>query len=358
MSEQTNVGDVPFEVRPHHLLCAVCAVAGCSNPPCGLQEAERIRKAIKADAYLPLSLVVDLDVARVHYRDIYLGGGAGMADFRRRQLDYVGRTKDLEVMRRLGLRPNTVHPAAEVVPLLFQRIESLEGICFFSGEPSPNWPECPCARQDYFKQVRGDGKYYSLAQRTELGETLDGKGMFSLLPIRTRAEMAQAKQESRKSIGKADRLFVLPAHLLCLLCAWAGGMLDKGPLAVDNLFEILEKIRNNPDMPVTLVEGICMVCDPCSGYDLERNLCMHGFVRIQLRNLMVLRKLGLAPGATLKARDLFKLLFERIETAREICGWGDMQSTSPIWGACGGATSGNYERVRQRGVDSLFAAAR
>ena len=118
--------------------------------------------------------------------------------------------------------------------------------------------------------------------------------------------------------------------------------------------EILHKIRNNPDIPVTLVEGICMICDPCSGYHVERNLCMHGFVRTQLRNLMVLRKLGVAPGATLKASDLFELLFERIKTAREICGWGDMQTTSPIWGVCGGATRGNYERVRERGVESFF----
>lgn len=346
----TRRGEKVLDVPAHHLLCAVCVVGGCKDPPAGIRTINRIIRTTRAHPAAPLRLLADIEVCRAHYNDVYSGGGrrTGVPDFRPRQRDIVGRFRDLWVMRRLGLRPNAVHPALDVIKRLFSRIKSLEGICYQRRKSSDNWPECPHARKGYFKKVRGNGKY-----DVRLGEKLEGKGPYALLPIRTRAEMRQAKKESCKTIAEADRLFVRAHHLMCILCSWAAGHLET-PLAEDNLQEVLARMREDPDISVTVTEGCCMVCDPCPHYWADGNLCLHSEIKDQLKDLLVFRKLDLRPGATLKAGDLYKLLFRRVKSPKEICGWGDMEETSPLWGICGTCRTGGYERVRDSGSLQKF----
>ncbi|MHB0877951.1 MAG: hypothetical protein ACYC5O_18090 [Anaerolineae bacterium] len=64
-----------------------------------------------------------------------------------------------------------------------------------------------------------------------------------------------------------------------------------------------------------------------------------------MRDLMILPRLGLRPGDTLPAREMYALLFDRISKATEICGWGDMKNVTSERLCCGGATSGDYERA-------------
>ena len=49
-------------------------------------------------------------------------------------------------------------------------------------------------------------------------------------------------------------------------------------------------------------------------------------LRDQKKDLDVLQKLGLKYGDTLPARQLFQLLYERIPSTRDICGYGDGQT--------------------------------
>jgi hypothetical protein len=60
----------------------------------------------------------------------------------------------------------------------------------------------------------------------------------------------------------------------------------------------------------------------------------------------MLQKLGLQFGSSLKARELFRLIFERIPTTKEICG-RDNTAPSVWWDPCGESnrTQGqpNYE---------------
>ena len=63
------------------------------------------------------------------------------------------------------------------------------------------------------------------------------------------------------------------------------------------------------------------------------------------------QKLGLMPGATLPARELIDLLFGRIPSTRDICGYGDGIVRSEEWAICSDP-EGNpgYARARQAGL--------
>jgi hypothetical protein len=58
-------------------------------------------------------------------------------------------------------------------------------------------------------------------------------------------------------------------------------------------------------------------------------------LRDQKKDLDVLQKLGLTYGDTLPARKLYKLLYERISSTRDICGYGDGEERAPEWRVCG-----------------------
>ena len=78
-----------------------------------------------------------------------------------------------------------------------------------------------------------------------------------------------------------------------------------------------------------------MACDPCSVYYPPENVCYHVHFKNSLRDLMILERLGLAPGAELPASELYALVFERISSLKEICGWRDGSNTALFWAPCG-----------------------
>jgi len=95
------------------------------------------------------------------------------------------------------------------------------------------------------------------------------------------------------------------------------------------------------------------VCDCCDGFNPETGRCVHsgGLIRDYKKDLDVFQKLGLMPGATLPARELFDLLFERIESTTEICGYGDDLVISQEWTICGGpGGNSGYVATRKTGV--------
>ena len=348
-SKLTRPDAGPLAVRAHHLLCAVCARGGCPKPPPGRQIINRLLKTIWQYPYAELKIAADADVVRGHYSAAWGKGEANTsrrlpANFRERSADYDGRRKDLEVLRRLGIPPNSVLPAYWAYRLLFLRAPSLEGICRTSSPPSEAWPECPWARKGYYEKIAGEAPA-GLAEQTRLGEKLDGKGIWAMLRPRTRQDMKHDKQISARSIAtEAKRLFIRPNHLLCILCTAQ----KEDPLIHDNLVELRKRMEADPDIPVTLVEGCCMVCDPCNVYHPAEHLCYAAHIKNPLRDLMVLERLGLPPGATLPARELYQLIYDRIGSLREICGWADETNTAPFWGRCGNYQSDALKRAREK----------
>ena len=169
---------------------------------------------------------------------------------------------------------------------------------------------------------------------------------------RTDAEMAAYRERNVEAIRTGGRLYIRPHHLMCFACGYAGGEND-APRPNDTLFELFERIRNEPDVPVTLVEGCCMACDCCDGFDPATGRCVHagGLIRDYKKDLDVFQKLGLMPGATMPARELIALIFERIPSTRDVCGYGDGVLTSHEWAICSdGDGNAGYAKTRKTGV--------
>lgn len=343
-SKLTRTDAEPFEVRAHHLLCAICVRGGCDSPPAGRHLIDRLLKTIWQYPYVSLKITADIDLNRMHYLDLYTHRGQRSLpkNYEKRRADYAGRRKDLETLRRLGIAPNTVLPAYLVYTILFRRAPTLEGICRSSSPTSDAWPECPHARKGYYEKITGE-RSYSSKEITELGEALDGKGIWAIIRPRTREDMSAAKIASVTQIQKADRLFIRPHHLLCILCTADA----QEPFIYDNLVELRKRMEDNPNIPVTLTEGCCMVCDPCFEYHPGENLCIRTHIKDQLRDLNMLEKLGLKPGDTLSARELYERIYARIGSLRDICAWGDELDTAPFWSPCGGWKSEYFEKARR-----------
>lgn len=322
----------PLAIPAHMLLCAVCARGGCKNPP-ARRKVQELLKALWKYPYLSLKLCADVDVQRAHFYDEFEGRNKARLpkDLARRRADYAWRRKDLEVCRVLGIMPNTEIPAFFAYDILFNRQKTLEGICRTGSQKSKDWPECPYARKGYYEKIAG-GRRYLLEDQTRLGEKLDGQGIWAMLRARTRKDMKGAKDRSAKFLmEKADRLYMRPQHALCILCRMDA---DK-PLIEDNLIEMRRRMEADPNIPVTLVEGCCQVCDACNEYHPGEHICYHTHVKNNLRDLMILERLGLPPGATLPAHKLYEMIYKRIRSLKEICGWRDGSNTAPFWAPCG-----------------------
>jgi len=334
-----------LDVRGHHLLCAVCVRGGCRTPPSGMKAVNRLLRFIGRFPYAPLRITADADLIQAHYLDAHAGRGRALPkSFAARSADYVARLKDLEVCRRIGIYPNSVMPAFEAYRMLFRSTSDVRAICGGPAPKSKSWPGCPHATKGYFAKVQSGGTGGSLAQQTALGQK--SRGIWLLLPARTRKAMARAKKRSARFITeKADRLFIRPEHLLCILCACG----KQEPLIEDNLVELRKRMEADPEIPVTLSEGCCMVCDPCNVYHPGEHLCYSAHPKNVLRDLRMLEVLGLPPGATLPARELYRRIFERIHALKDICGWGDGSNYAPMWAPCGGFQGAALSEAKAEG---------
>jgi hypothetical protein len=226
--------------------------------------------------------------------------------------------------------PGDTRRARWLYELLFERIDSPARICACD---TPGWEGCPNAASGVYERVRE-------------------QGWQTMVHARTREEMDESRRESARRIAEGDRIFLRPHHMMCLACWYAGGE-GTGPRPNDTLFEILERLRREPTVPLTLIEGTCEACYCCDGFDPATTRCTHagGLIRDYKKDLDVFRKLGLAPGATMPARDFIRLLFERIPSTRDICGYGDGIVRSEEWRICGDpAGSPGYARTRETGM--------
>ena len=337
----------PYAIQAHHLLCAVCARAGYADPPCGRKAVAALLEALWSYPFLPLLIQADVDVARAHYAGVYeqCKEHPLPTDFAARNAAAAERRKDLEVCRLLGIYPNTVLPAYHAYLILFSRLPTLEGMCCALSGDTAVLPECPNARSGGYERIVSAPRT-GLQQQNNQGEELAGEGIWAMVRPRTRQEMHAAKQTSAAFIReKAQCLYIRPAHALCILCTRQA----MEPLNEDNLVELRQRMEADPGIPVTLSEGCCMVCDPCNVYHPGEHLCYHAHPKNVLRDLRMLEILGLAPGTTLPARELYRRIFEKIPHCSTVCGWGDGSDTTPFWAPCGSWQTTALEDARAEG---------
>jgi hypothetical protein len=244
--------------------------------------------------------------------------------------DVLNRKRDLDVLQKLGLVPGSTRRARYLYTLLFERIATPDGICAYD---TPGWEGCSLAR---------DGAYESVRDR----------GWDAVVYRRSDEEMQEYRRRSAERIATGDTLCVRAHHLMCLSCWYAGGE-GKGPRPNDALYEILQRVRQQPDVPIALIEGCCVACDCCDGFHPETSRCVHsgGLIRDYKKDLDVLQKLGLMPGTTLPAKEAFALIFARIPSTRDICGYGDGVVTSEEWRICGEPDGRpGYAKTRETGI--------
>ncbi len=323
-------GPSTLNVRPYQLMCVVCRIgAGCTGD-LGDPRLTAILDAVRHDPKLPLSLRCNVDT-------VYCYQNPGHAEDTA-EGELFNAKRDLDIVQKLGLVPGDSRPAIDMFERVLAQIPQSRGICGYGTHTSDIWRGCPQAES---------GSY-------EKGRAL---GINALIPPRDPQEKVQYKQKSAAAIYEAHTLQIRPHHLLCMSC-FHGGQEHLAPLEEDNLFEAIDVIQRQPDVPVTLIAGVCMICPPCGKYDPANKLCVGGrsmALRDQKKDLDVLQKLGLKYGDTLPARTLLKLLYERILSTRDICGYGDGQTRASEWSICSGAEKDDaYQKARaaQLGIKS------
>ena len=316
-------------VRPYQLMCLFCRLVrkGRKEAYFHEQRLDDIQAAIALNPAVPLSLRCNTDTAYSYQspgRKFDTPGGSDYNDLR-----------DLSVLRKLGAVPGDTRPAADYLEQVPSAIPSCSGICAYPAANAPGWHACPfAATGNYERGLAGGAR--SLVQR------------------RPPAERKAAKKASRRLCYGASRLKIRPHHLLCMTCFHKGRPAGElAPIQEDNLFECIAAMQKNPDIPVELVAGPCMVCPPCPAYYPASNLCIGGrsmALRDQKKDLDTLRRLGMRYGAVLPAKELLTRLYASVRSTRQVCGCGDGIIRSPEWDGCGRKGNKAYAQGRAAGL--------
>jgi len=305
-------GDECVTLRPHHLMCLYCLKGGGDPPDREEWKLDEVLEKIGKDRNLLITLQTAFNC---------IGGPTTQPTM----YDPATRRKDMQVLQKLNLAPGDTRSAYWLLELAIRRfIPNLWGICNLGGETGPAWKECPVAHTEAYHQGIEAG----------------------IAPLRSEEEKAEAKRVSCEEIEKCGRLRIRAHHLLCIMAFW-GRYLDE-PIAADNLWEPLVRMRENPDIEIELIEGACQVCPPCGVYDPKRGICDGGCgLRDRLKDLNTFQRLGLAPGDVRTARELYDMIWARITDIRQICGGNNPVNVE--WADCGGITDARFGNARQRG---------
>jgi len=313
-----------IEIRPHHLLCTVCTLGGVKCPLLDKDRTDHILQQVGSDPTLRIKLSSDADEI-IYFKNISPEDYAQMDT-----QEIFNRKRDLDVLQKLGLLPGDTRRTRYLYELLFERIKTPQGICAYD---TAGWEGCPHASSGAYEKIQNAGWPAIVYRRGD-------------------EEKNEYRKGSVEAIYKGERLYIRSHHLMCMACSYNGGTLNT-PRPEDTIYEAILRIQDNPDVEITLVEGCCTLCDPCDGYDPETDRCVHGggLIRDYKKDLDVFQKLGLMPGATMKARELYALLFERIPSTKDVCAYGDGVLISNEWRICGGPEGNeSYKRTIENGI--------
>jgi hypothetical protein len=298
-----------LDLRPYQLMEIVTKVGAGAGDDLGSERLNAAMREMRQTPYTPIRL-------RANVSSIYAFQNPGHdEDTSGGKLLNVKR--DLDILQRLGLTPGATMPAIDLFDLLFSAIPSAEGIAGYGDGTGAFAPCDGCSAVDYAAGV--------------------AKGLGGVFYLRDEDEMARVKQESANAVLQADHLYIRPHHVMCMTCFYGSHLDNMVPIAEDNLYEAIVAMQRNPDIPVTLIEGPCMICPPCAFYDPQANLCyLHIGIglRDEKKDLDVLRLLGLQYGDTLPAREYLRLLYEHVPSTRLVCGQGDGVERAPSWRVC------------------------
>jgi hypothetical protein len=320
-----------MRVRPYRLLCAICSLGeGCEA---AVPHPDSLLKAFGRDPDQPLTLACNAG-------EVFAYQDPGTAEDTGEGAEFNIR-RDLEILHKLNLFPGATLPARIILHRMLERIGDVAGICGYESTTAEAWKGCPKAASGCYRRGRE-------------------KGIDAIIPPLTPEERAAEKRDSMEALRQAGAVRVRPHILLCSVCQYGNG--TRPPYPEDNLPELLALLFEKPGTLITLApHADWMMCAPCPFRVRELNACVHnrgsGGLPNQMRDLRVLQKLGLAYGATLPGRELYRLLFERIPGTRAICGLD--HSTASVWQTGCGMEVGdapNYEKGKRLLMSRLTGA--
>ncbi len=153
-------------------------------------------------------------------------------------------------------------------------------------------------------------------------------------------------------VRPADVMEIRPYQLLCLVCRL--GRQNQEPYYFEEkLDELQKRIAANPFCVLKLrcdVESTFRFQNPGGADDTPEGKSFN-----RRRDLTVLQRLGLLPGAEVPACDLLRHLARPnvgIAAVRDICCFEHV--TAPVWQGCRHGDSGNYERGFAKAIDVLM----
>ncbi|MBI2437315.1 MAG: hypothetical protein HYV36_00665 [Lentisphaerae bacterium] len=316
-------------VRPYQLMCLFCRLGRRDRQAVYYHEEglDAIQLAVELNPIVPLTLCGNTDTVYQYQnpgREFDTPEGTVYNDLR-----------DLSVLRKLGAVPGATRPAVDFFDRIPAAIPTCSGICAYPAAEAPGWPACRFAATGNYER--------GVAQ-----------GVAAFIHRQSPLEKQAAKEASCKQCYAAARLRIRPHHLLCMTCFHKGRpRAELVPLQEDNLFECIDIMQKNPEVPVELIAGPCMVCPPCTAYHPVSNLCIGGrsmALRDQKKDLDTLRRIGARYGDVLPARELLRRLYAAIRSAKEVCGCGDGPIRSIEWDGCGREGNDAYVKGRAAGL--------
>lgn len=152
----------------------------------------------------------------------------------------------------------------------------------------------------------------------------------------------------RPLVPEQSVLDVRPYQLMCVVCRLGDGCTED--LGDPRLTELLTLVRETPHIPIRLrcnTESVYGFMNPGPGEDSPEGKLFN-----TKRDLDILQKLGLVPGAIRPATDVFERLLTNIATPEGICGYGTV--AAEVWRGCDRASSGAYEKAHASGIDAII----
>lgn len=309
----------PLALRPYQLLCTVCSLGEEGEGSAKQYErSKQIRDALRKNPEMPITL-------NCHAGALYAYQDSGTEEDTPESEEF-NRKRDLDVLQILDLAPGCTLPARAIFTTLLKGISTVSGICGYQTVTGEAWKGCPMAASGNYE--RGHEK--------ALVDTWYNHLSSALATTRTEEEMAQEKRKSLEALYSADVVTIRPHIAVCAVCQYGDGL--RPPYKEDNLPELLDLILNrNPDIPIRMAPGAdWMICAPCPARNPELNCCTHvwgsGELDSQKRDLNLLQILGLKFGSTMKARELYRLIFDRVTTTHGMPDFCLKYNTMPsIW---------------------------
>ncbi|HPP67320.1 MAG TPA: hypothetical protein PKX05_05325, partial [bacterium] len=259
--------------------------------------------------------------------------------------------------QRLDFPPGITITARIVINRILNRIISLKNICYLD-DASDKW-QCPKAKKNYYQKARKMQISFIMQHCGEIkkSEKINNalkKGIKVIIPPRSIDDIKKHKEKSIAAIQKEKHkgIRIRPHMLMCAVCQY--GTNTKPGEVYDNLPEFIDIITKEPETMVKMAEGAeWMMCAPCPSW--HNNMCTHlygsGGLSNQLRDIRLLQKLGLCYGSTIKAKNLYSLVYEKVLSTLEICRF-DNPYPSVWYSGCGQRKTGNP--AYKKGIKKLI----